>query len=204
MEEKIMARGRIFWGFLILIIGVLLLLANLEIIDYSAKRMISHIWPAALIILGLYILTLYFRGHGQCGDIVINVSGDRFSRMGSKFERTFGDIRIEAKDMEIDGLSSSMVFGDTKIDLTGGRLKSGVNRVTVSSVFGDIKILVPPGVEAAATVSNTFGDIDALGKSAEGIGNSLRSQTAGYDSASIKIDIDVRTTFGDIRVAREQ
>ena len=197
-------RNRIFWGLLILIIGVLLLLANLEIIDYSARRMISHIWPAALIILGLYLLTLYFRGHGHCGDIVINVSSDGISRMGSKFDRTFGDTRIEAKDMEIDGLSSSMVFGDTRIDLTGGRLKPGVNRVTVSSVFGDIKVLVPPGVEAAASASNTFGDIDVLGKSAEGIGNSLHSQTAGYDSASIKIDIAVRTTFGDIRVTREQ
>jgi lia operon protein LiaF len=116
--------------------------------------------------------------------------------------RIFGDNRIEAGEMEIDGFSCSTVFGDTSLNLTGARLKSGQNNVDIHSVFGDITVIVPAGIEVKAFSSSTFGDHYVFGRTMSGLGKSLANQTDKYDSVDSKVHMSVRAVFGDINIHR--
>ncbi len=89
--------------------------------------------------------------------------------------------------MEIDGLSASVTFGDTNLNLSGGKLKPGINTIGVSSTFGDITVIVPNNVEVMINAATTFGDINALGWDSERYLESGRAEDRRYDAASTKL-----------------
>ncbi len=197
-----MFHTKAFWGLVLLALGALLLLGNLDIIYFSWHRFWHMFWPIVLIVIGLYIIWHHYAGPDKSSFISINCGGDQLKQDGNRFTRTFGDIQLDGKDMEIDGLSASVTFGDTNLNLSGGKLKPGINTIGVSSTFGDITVIVPNNVEVMINAATTFGDINALGRTASGISNRVVQKTDGYDAASTKLDIAATTTFGDVKIFR--
>jgi predicted membrane protein len=111
-------------------------------------------------------------------------------------------MKIDAKDIEVDGFQSSTTFGDTFVTLSGAKLKAGINRLEISTTFGDITVVVPEKMEAQARASATFGNLHIFDKIADGISNSLTAQTPGYEAASAKLYIAASASFGDIKIFR--
>lgn len=195
-----MTNKREFWGFLILIVGIVLLLSNFHIFDYSVRHFLRDLWPLILVVIGIAMIIRHATKRETKTGESFQMSSDQ--TMTGHISKTFGDIRVDFKDREIDGFSTSNTFGDNTISLAGARLKSGINRIRVSGVFGDITIIVPANMEVFAYGSTTFGDLFILGKSESGISNSLQNQTDRYDSASTKVHISAGTTFGDVKIYR--
>ena len=195
-----MVKKREFWGILILLAGVVLLLSNFPFFDYSVRHFLRNLWPLLLIAVGIALIIHHAtKRETDPGDTFQMPPGQGFVGGISK---TFGDIRVELKDREIDGLSVSTVFGDNTISLSGARLKNGINRLMVSGVFGDITVIIPSNMEVFAYGSTTFGDVFILGKTETGISNHLQGQTDGYDTAGAKVHISAGTTFGDVKIFR--
>jgi predicted membrane protein len=197
-----MSANRIIWGVILIAVGFLFLLDQMEVFDFSIGEFISDFWPLFLIIAGLIIIIRSGKSKRRDFDIDINFDAQSISPDKKKYSKTFGDQSFNAKGMDIDGLSISSTFGDINLNLAEGRLKQGVNKVSLSGVFGDITVVVPGSMEVLAGASNTFGDLDILGQKIDGISNSLRKQTDGYDMASMKVHISSGTTFGDIKIYR--
>ncbi|MEW5923728.1 MAG: cell wall-active antibiotics response protein LiaF [Candidatus Zixiibacteriota bacterium] len=195
-----MTNKREFWGILILVVGIVLLLSNFHFIDYSIRHFLRNLWPLILVVIGIALIIHHARRRetGSNGSFQAPPGGN----FGGSVSKTFGDIRVDLKDHEIDGFSTSTTFGDNTISLSGARLKSGINRLMVSGVFGDIVIIVPANMEVFAYGSTTFGDVTILGKTESGISNHLQNQTDDYDSATSKVHISAGTTFGDVKIYR--
>lgn len=51
--EDVVSSGSIFWGIFLIALGVLLILANFEIIRYST---LADLWPLAVIVIGLKLV----------------------------------------------------------------------------------------------------------------------------------------------------
>lgn len=51
---------RIFWGFLLLLAGCLILLNNMEVIDLSTAELFRNWWPSILILAGLKNLLAWY------------------------------------------------------------------------------------------------------------------------------------------------
>jgi len=170
-----------FWGFLILIVGLVLLLSNFHFLDYSVRRFLRDLWPLIIIAIGVAMILRHF-GKGS------ETSGE--------------GQQIPLRNLDIDGFSGSTTFGDNTVNLSGGKLKSGVNRIRVTCIFGDITIVVPANIEALAYGSSTFGDVYIFGKTDTGMSSRLQNQTDGYETAASKVHITTGTTFGDIKVIR--
>ncbi len=195
-----MLNRREFWGAIIILIGLIFLLGNLEILDYSTRRLIHNLWPIILIIIGVAFIIKHSGRKGKDHWYKDSFSHQTTLNMRGSSSRVFGDSNIEAKGVEIDGLECSSVFGDMSLNLAEAKLKSGVNKVQVSTTFGDITVIVPNNMEAKAYGATTFGDLYVLGRSASGISNSITMQSDGYDNATDKIYITATATFGDIKV----
>ncbi|MCX6827443.1 MAG: cell wall-active antibiotics response protein LiaF [candidate division Zixibacteria bacterium] len=188
-----MCNRRIFWGAILILVGIFLLLNSLEIIDHSLWDSLGNLWPIALILIGLYIIVKYLRKGGGSSCIMME--------KGCPY--IFGDKRIDANGLDIEDFSSSIVFGNLDISLKGAKLKPGINNITLHSTFGNIGIIIPKEIEAWALASTSFGDIDIFGKSVSGISNDLNGKTDNYDTASSKLQISTRTNFGNIKIIRE-
>jgi predicted membrane protein len=195
-----MINKREFWGAIILIIGLILLVRNLDFIDYTTRRTIGNLWPVVFILAGIAFLITQKRRRVQFGSVKIDGSTGADISPSSQMRRVFGDITINADGMDIDDTNYSTTFGDLHLNLSGARLKTGSNRIDSSAVFGDIVIIIPGDIEVMAYASSTFGDLYVLGQAASGLSKRLKAQTDGYDSAEKKIQIFAGTTFGSIKI----
>ncbi|MBB4664912.1 DUF1707 SHOCT-like domain-containing protein [Conexibacter arvalis] len=79
------------------------------------------------------------------------------------------------------------VFGDVKLDLREAHVPAGAIEVDVSTVFGDVELLVPEGVLVEIRTRTTFGDV---------------KQRAGGSAppGAPRIVLTGGTIFGDVRV----
>ncbi|MEP0828996.1 MAG: cell wall-active antibiotics response protein [bacterium] len=187
---------------LILLGGVLLSLSIITNIYPHVRiwKIMPLLWPLVLVALGLYLI---FRKQFQAHPKVIEISAAAekiATEFGQKFEKTFGDVSLNARDAEIDGTNVSCAFGDCFLNLTGAKLKPGTNQIFVATTFGDVTIMVPKNIEVWVFGTSTMGDLVIFDRKVSGISNSLSHQTPGYDTAAVRLQITARTTFGDVQV----
>jgi ABC-type polysaccharide/polyol phosphate export permease len=53
LAEDVVSSGSIFWGALLIVVGLVLILANFEIISYAK---LADLWPIAVIVIGLKLV----------------------------------------------------------------------------------------------------------------------------------------------------
>lgn len=183
--------GTFMWGAILIIVGLLILFNNLEILDFWAA--IGMIWPIILIILGIWII--YKKSEGVQTKIGITPKQKNLSQ-------GFGDLIIDAKDMDPDGLNLSSGFGDVEVNLTRARFEEKEHLINISSGFGDVRVMLPQDVPVSASGKSFAGKIDILGRSADGLGNNLSHKDENYDTSTKKVRIHAKLAFGDIRIFR--
>jgi len=171
------------WGGLILIIvGVILLMENFNIDVWE------YVWPLAIILIGVYLI----------------VRAGRRSESQSKLSefRVLGDSRHPGFTGEIDGTDISHIIGDVELNLVGTQLKSGINKLKISMLIGDVKIVIPDGMAVSASCSVAFGDIRVFDRKEDGIFLTVRHNTPDYDTAEKKLRISCSAFIGDIVIVR--
>lgn len=103
-------------------------------------------------------------------------------------ERTtsvFGDIKVGGW-IEVDAdLYYNTVFGDIVLDLSSASLPNDMT-IKVSSLFGEISVIVPDGVRVSLDTTQIFGD--------------RKTNLSEPYSGSPKINLKASTVFGDVRL----
>ena len=189
---------RIFWGLIIIGIGVLLLLNNIDAFDIG--DFIADFWPVLLILLGLRLILR--RKHDK--ETTSHVVKDRDIVAESNeayYSNVFGDfdVAINSKDFQSGKINN--VFGDADVDLTNLDITSGEKKLNISGVFGDIKVNVPKKVPFFIRASIVAGDIKVMGEKRSGFSIEKTYKSEGYDSARNRLNIYISHVFGDIKVS---
>jgi lia operon protein LiaF len=186
----------IFWAFIIILIGLILLFNNLDIIDI--KDLLKDYWPVLLILWGLYLIMKKDRYHFDNG-----ITGDKdFICEAEKafYSNVFGDLQVKINSQNFEEGKINTTFGDIELDLSKLNIKSGQKILDIHGVFGDIKVSVPQNIEFSITASITAGDIKIMGNKVDGFSKELKYQSKNYDTANSKLMIHVSHVFGDIKV----
>jgi len=178
----------IIFGLILMGLGVFFLFG------FSLGRIISKLWPLALIAIGLYIL-LKTKKRNRSSDDLSDITGDE-----SGTTSMFGDIRIAGLADGIGAIDRSLVFGDIVIDLTEAKLLDGENNIDVSVFFGDIIIFVPDKFPVNIDLNVYFGDLDFEREHIEGFFPIIKHTDDNYNSAIAKLNIKCRVGFGDIKI----
>ena len=219
----------LYWGFILIIIGILLLLDNLGVADFG--DMIHDYWPVILVVWGLGILLRRRSvstapspaGYPQGGSEQIGSQqgvspGAESQQPGSSQSRAsaggpnqseselihqssaFGDISVNVTSPHFRGGSVSTVFGGSNLDLSAAGIAEGEHELRIHGVFGDSRLVLPKDAAVAISASSVFGDLFILGQRKGGISTEIQHVTPSYPLASNRLKVTITRIFGSIRV----
>ncbi|HTY58948.1 MAG TPA: cell wall-active antibiotics response protein LiaF [Bacteroidota bacterium] len=198
------SRGR-WLGFALIAAGVIFLLDSTGTLDMG--DVFRTFWPVLLVLWGITLLTRsgarrrsWDAPSAPAPAVAGTVSGDPGESLESS--NVFGDVDIRVTSRAFRGGSATTVFGDITVDCQQGGLADGEQSLSVSGVFGDARVIVPPGVALDVTAHTLAGDASVLDQKRSGISSSVTYVTPGYASAPKRLRLRVSQVFGDINVSR--
>jgi len=116
----------------VLIVGGLLLLAVTNGAFGKTAWLVT--WPILVVLAGAWLLSGWGRmRRGQIED-------PEFSRLS-----LFNSMKLTSRSTALRRAALTAVFGKLRLDLTGAKLDPGGARVSATSVFGHIDVIVPQG-----------------------------------------------------------
>lgn len=191
-----------FWGFILILIGVLFLFQNFDMLDIG--DIISTFWPLVLVAIGLKIL--YDRKSQNSEDFETvkdtvgsktedNLSSDSIAR-----NNVFGDLIININSKKFSGGSVSNVFGDVRIDLSNAEVTENNCKLYVNGVFGSVYIKLPTGVQTKIKANSVAGEMSIKDETHDGLFGNIKKEDAGYAETAKRIFISSSIVFGSITV----
>lgn len=127
----------------------------------------------------------------EAGAVAPAVGGQVARIGGAPQERAlfsvFGDVKRQGRWTVAAQTRSVTVFGDTVLDLRDASFEEQKVEVRAFVLFGDLKVIVPAGVDVRVRAGLVFGDQKVQRRTEPGAGAPL-------------VDIDVYGGFGDVKV----
>lgn len=144
----------------------------------------DFVWPAAIIVAGLFILTRRHAaaaGHGLRDEDTIVADG------------IFGGPTVASGSQSFRGGSLTAVFGGVTLDLRAALPAPDGAVISATAVFGGIEIIVPHGWRIAVKATPIFGGVDD---------KTVHEATLGPDAPTVTIDGLV--LFGGIEIRHDK
>ena len=148
---ELIASKEKFWSAIWLIIGILLLLACRDILDFDIIWKLTI--PVILILIGI---NLIFKDEI---DKKLTKKNKELKEKGIdlvEYCATFGDVKEDFNNQEFNGASLTAVFGGVDLDLRKSII-NGDKLIKASAIFGGIEIFVPENVNVKVKSTPIFG-----------------------------------------------
>ncbi|MBI1806735.1 MAG: cell wall-active antibiotics response protein [Ignavibacteria bacterium] len=201
----------LIWGFVLIMIGVLLLLDNMGYADFG--EIMETFWPLLLVIWGLTVLMRKRTSQRVPAQALSPLApsappspppeqstspsiGDDLVHQSN----VFGDMHYRITSQNFKGGSLSTVFGDCHLDLSSAQFAEGAHELRLHSVFGDSTIILPKDAAVSVSGSSLFGDLTILGQHKEGFSTGIKAETPAFESTTSRMKIIISKVFGDVRV----
>ena len=200
--------------FIMMVVGGVFLIKSDEFARYFPGLNVNHIWPLALIILGLFFILRPHPRHrwqdyptskvdskideslgasGEPGDVKADTSNSRpaqsiLSEDYIDSTSIFGGIKKNIISKNFKGGDITNIMGGSEIDLTQADI-NGVVTIDLTQVFGGTKLIVPSNWQVKAQMAAIFG----------GVEDKRSIQNAALDPNKILI-LDGTSIFGGIEI----
>jgi hypothetical protein len=92
--------------------------------------------------------------------------------------------------------------GQLELDLSRLELPDGETRVEASVGFGELDVVLPPGVAVDVTGKVQWGETDVLGRAEDGRHSRRRFVDPGFDEAEQRLVVDAHVRGGELSVRR--
>ncbi|GGA73581.1 cell wall-active antibiotics response protein LiaF [Ornithinibacillus halotolerans] len=182
------------WGSFLLIFGTLLLFDRFEIIEFAFRDVVK-LWPLLIIYMGFM-----FIGNSSKPKVIIHRNGSEFRKDENSSYFTVGNHEYNQPNWKVEPMMIKTLAGDFYYDFSKAYIPEKEIPVTISSLAGDVHMLIPENLDFKVTASVKAGDIDIIGNQVDGINRSLSYQTPNYDSAKRKINFTLKLKAGSIRI----
>ncbi|MEJ2049758.1 MAG: cell wall-active antibiotics response protein LiaF [Calditrichota bacterium] len=202
-----------FWGFILILFGILFLLQNLDYLD--VHNVISRYWPVILILVGLKILldhrdksSTYKSAHGikQEGEISEGIpksesdSDENYQQVDTKtYNNVFGDIRLIFDNQNLKQFFTNNVFGNIDLNFANARF-ANKSTVKVNGVFGDVEIILPANIRVQVKANYIGGSSRIFGEHESGLFKNISYASPASTKKNPVVYVEVTVIFGDIRI----
>ncbi len=202
--------GRLFWGGLLILFGVLLLFDRMNILDFG--EVMHDYWPLILVFIGVKMILFPARPRTQTSSSSITEplpaelpwqnTGEPAVVSNYLTENRFiGDIHLHLQSDDFRGGTVSTFIGDLKIDLSHVMITTPGDRFfTMSGFIGDATLHMPQNMAHSIQASAVIGDFKVFGKRDGGFGLNRIYKSANYDQAEVRLNVRVSFFIGDIKI----
>lgn len=205
MSSNGTAGGRFFWGSLLIVFGLLMLLDRLDIISFG--EVMRNYWPLILVVIGAKLI-LFPKARQEATitvepgaepahvDFIDNAAVSDYINEN----RFIGDIHLKIQSNDFKGGSVSTFIGDQKFDLSSIAITSGERAFVVSGFIGDATIIMPKAIPYAIQVNAGVGDFMIFGRKEGGVGINKYYKSPDYDSAASRLYVRLSFMIGDVTI----
>jgi predicted membrane protein len=208
--------GGSFWGMFLILLGAIFLLDNMNVFTFDVWDIF---WPLVIILIGVRFITK--RRHRIEINVDVNApkpAADTASAgavnakakvVGSSSDyvndsMVGGDLDHYIQSKSFRGGTLSNVFGEIEIDLSAAELADGEQLLSLSTVFGNVKIIVPAGMDYLLEGTTVFGEVQVDGNKRGGIFSNVNFSTVGYKDATKRLHVIASTVFGEVKLVTRQ
>src|SRR5262249_53100342 len=126
---------------------------------------------------------------------------DRPGHAGSTTLALFNSSRLPVGPDRLHGSVAVAIFGNITGNLSSRLLPLGETRITLSTIFGSAKLVVPPGVASKVTGLSLFRGVKIRGRGiCDGILKVNDYEPPGYAQAGRRLHVDATAIFGGLRI----
>lgn len=177
----------------VLTAGVYMLLPNIGISTPSIPW--KMVWPVILIVLG--VLTLF---SGKPPFVKIHLTPGGKQRIGDYKSSFIGEFNRGPTNWVLDDTEIRQGIGSVNLDLTQAIVPDREVDIVVVGYVGEASIYLPPGLPFKAECSLSLGEITVLDHNESGSHRYLKTQSADYDTATRRVNIQVHWKVGEISI----
>lgn len=205
MSSNETAGGRFFWGGMLIVFGILMLLDRLDIVSFG--EVIRNYWPLILVAIGAKLIlfpkarqeaTITFEPGAE--PATVNFIDNAAVSDYINENRFIGDIHFKIQSNDFKGGSASTFIGDQKFDLSGIAITGGERAFVVSGFIGDATIILPKSIPYAIQVNAGVGDFVIFGRKEGGVGINKYYKSPDYDSATSRLYVRISFMIGDVTI----
>lgn len=171
--------SKLFWGLLIILIGVSIIINHVFKVDFPLFKVII-----ALVIIYFGVTMLLGSFNFKSGS-----SGDQSSVFTSQ---------NYAPDLIDRSEEYNCLFGSSKIDLRNTNFEEKNIELEVNAVFGSVKLYLPENVKVRIKASSAFGSVRSKDHQQDGIGDQEFSE--GSRTGDVEITVKASAVFGSVRI----
>lgn len=205
-DEPRVHLGAVVTGVIFVIAGIAWLLDVLDILDVRW----SMLAPVGLVVVGAALVFGSRRAHvgGLVAlGIVLLVAAFVGSMAGpwtNGFDGPSGDVREHPMTLGQIDSEYSIGAGSMRVDLTDVEPDEyvGVQEVEANVSMGEMRIIVPDGVEVRLIANVGMGEARLFDEEASGFGTSRELETPDYDDADAQLEVRGNVGMGSLRIER--
>jgi predicted membrane protein len=178
--------AKMFWGFLFLSIGILLILQNVFGINLPILRILFGLF---LIYLGIKVIAGSF-GH--------RMIGFKLEKIASENQAIFMESNFKLNSDFDKKHEFTTAFGSSSLDLSDLPESQLDKTIKIENAFGKTKIKTNPQHAIKAKVSIGFGSVKIRGQKLGSLGEiDFKSENFNKDTANVLM-LDIDNAFGEV------
>lgn len=188
-------------GAVLVVVGGLWLFDAIDVIDLR----VAFVLPAVLAVIGLALIIGAFDGpHAGLVVAGIFVSIAALAVAAAPpdaFHGGIGERDIRVTDQDNLAARYDVGLGELSLDLSDLTMTESAE-IDVTVGAGELTILLPPTIPVDIDASAGAGQIDLLGETGDGISVNRTYTSDGFDSATVRLTLDLDVAAGNITVER--
>jgi len=188
-------------GAVLVVVGGLWLFDAIDVIDLR----VAFVLPAILAVIGLALIIGAFDGpHAGLVVAGIFVSIAALAVAAAPpdaFHGGIGERDIRVTDQANLAARYDVGLGELSLDLSDLTMTESAE-IDVTVGAGELTILLPPTIPVDIDASAGAGQIDLLGETGDGISVNRTYTSDGFDSATVRLTLDLDVAAGNITVER--
>ncbi|CDQ40702.1 cell wall-active antibiotics response protein LiaF [Virgibacillus salexigens] len=185
--------GSWFWGCFFILFGLLLLLDRFQIIAFSFWDVLK-LWPLLIIYVGFMLISR--RNYN-----IINAGRDKpGAKNGTGSLFSIGSYDYTEENWKAEPMKLNNMAGDFYFDFSKAFIPEEEIPISIRSLAGDVTILMPETIPFHVEASMKAGEINILGRVAEGVNRSLAFTSDEYDASIRKINFTIILKAGSIKI----
>ena len=191
---------KIVVGLVLLLLGLLFLLKNINVVDVGISEIIRTYWPLVLIVLGIEVIRISRKIRGKFRwikeEAEPEVEGGEI-----RISRKLGSYDFDFKGKELGSGKIELALGEAKIDIQDAIMLEGNNILKILCKMGSVKIKASKKQPLMVKARALMGDVKIFENRQSGLSPEVEYKSDTFETSPSKLTLVIRQLMGEVVVS---